>query len=115
MGGGGGGMSFGGGRLTQTVAANRSTWDDLVGVPSKHSEPMSQIAPKAWRAMCDLVGGAERVATEPSWGDGFAVNLGKPGMEWEPPAADFDGAGWHKVIPRPLIRVGKCSCYRSCC
>ena len=72
---------------------------------------MSQNAPKSWRAMCDLVGGAERVATEPSWGDGFALNLGKPGMEWEAPAANFDGAGWHKVIPRPLIRVGKCSCF----
>ena len=68
---------------------------------------MSQIAPKAWRAMCDLLGGAERVATEPSWGDGFALNLGKPGMEWEPPAADFDGAGWHKVIPRPLSLLSR--------
>ena len=46
-------------------------------------------------------------AAEPSWGDGFALYLGKLGMEWEAPAASFDGAGWHKVIPRPLSLLSR--------
>jgi ribosomal protein S18 acetylase RimI-like enzyme len=71
-------------------------WQDLVGVPGANSEPMSKCAPKAWRAMCDLLGGPQKVASEPSFGDGFALNLGKPGMEWHAPAANFPGAGWHK-------------------
>lgn len=42
---------------------------------------MSQLAPRAWHAMCDLIGGPERVASEPKWGDGFALNLGQPGSK----------------------------------
>jgi GNAT superfamily N-acetyltransferase len=69
-------------------------WQDMVGVPGANSLPISKCAPKAWRAMCDLLGGPHKVAFEPSFGDGFALNLGKPGMEWHAPAASFKGAGW---------------------
>lgn len=70
-------------------------WQDLVGVPGANSLPMSKCAPKAWRAMCDLLGGPDKVAFEPSFSDGFALNLGKPGMPWHAPAASFEGAGWY--------------------
>jgi ribosomal protein S18 acetylase RimI-like enzyme len=69
---------------------------ELTGVPSKRSLPVDVLAPRAWAAMCDLIGGPQRAAAVPSWSDGFALNLGSPGCAWHPPAADFAGAGWHK-------------------
>ena len=49
--------------------------------------PIREIAPRAWEAICDLLGGEDRIAnTQPSWGDGFIINfaLGAD-KEWQPP------------------------------
>jgi len=48
-------------------------------MPHHKSEPVKTFAPKAWDAMCDLLGGEDRI--EPStafWNDAFIVNLGTP-------------------------------------
>ena len=38
--------------------------------------PIRELAPKAWDAICDLTGGADRIAGEaPNWGDGFMCNF----------------------------------------
>ena len=47
---------------------------EMIGVPSKHSMPVDELAPRAWAAICDLIGGPERAAAVPSWSDGFAVS-----------------------------------------
>eukprot|EP01051_Picozoa_sp_SAG22_P018949 SAG22_NODE_3348_length_1764_cov_2.810210_2_plen_390_part_00 len=105
------------------AADDPGTWSqEFVGVPGAHSEPVSTLAPRAWRAICDLIGGPDRAAGIPSWGDSFALNLGKPqgqrleaqagsgpgpgsssgtgpgsgfgpGSDWHPPSASFPGAG----------------------
>ncbi len=74
-----------------------STWEEQrVHLPSMNRKPIREIAPRAWDAICDLLGGEDRIAnTAPSWGDGFIVNfkLGG-GSEWTAPESHYNG--WHK-------------------
>ena len=47
---------------------------------------LETFAPKAWEAMCELLGGAERISEDPvsrGWSDGFIVNLGTDDMKAE--------------------------------
>lgn len=75
-----------------------ATWaEPSVHMPSHHTIDVATFAPKAWGAVCDLVGGPSRIsAAQPyTWNDGFIVNL------WEGadrPWADASPAapGWHK-------------------
>ncbi|PGH15355.1 hypothetical protein AJ79_02521 [Helicocarpus griseus UAMH5409] len=67
-----------------------STWvRERINMPWHRGEHVSTFAPKAWAAICQLIGGAERFKdTEVAkWKDGFIVNLGTPGGEssWIPP------------------------------
>jgi hypothetical protein len=49
-------------------------------MPSHTSVPITEFAPKAWAAICQLVGGEERVSDETRvWRDSFIVNLGAGG------------------------------------
>jgi len=75
---------------------NKDTWaEPSIHMPSHHQVDVTQFAPKAWQAACDLVGGAERVAQPYSWGDGFIVNLYQGAdRPWEP--ATPASGGWHK-------------------
>ena len=60
-----------------------------------HGEDVKTIAPKVWAAMCDLLGGPDRIAGQASlWHDGLIVNLGDPGGDTThvPPR---DLTGWH--------------------
>lgn len=53
------------------------------------------FAPKAWGAICDLLGGEERIKQPCTWGDGFIANLGiGADRPWEPPSPRVPG--WHK-------------------
>ncbi|KAI5808268.1 hypothetical protein DFH27DRAFT_303989 [Peziza echinospora] len=76
---------------------DKSTWlRDRVNMPSHRQESCAAFAPAAWGAMCELLGGEERVdPTSAMWTDGFIVNLGTP--EWEArgsvPARELDN--WH--------------------
>jgi hypothetical protein len=65
-----------------------------VHMPNHRSIDVAAFAPKAWQAMCDLVGGADRVAPY-SWHDGFIVNLWEGAdRPWAPASAE--APGWHK-------------------
>lgn len=71
------------------------TWEqEIVHMPSAQRMPMEEIAPKAWRAACELLGGEERVSPC-AWGDGMIVNFHKGAdMPWQAPSPQSDG--WHK-------------------
>lgn len=58
--------------------------------------PIRELAPKAWDAICDLTGGADRIAGEaPNWGDGFICNFNfRADESWQPPSPQ--APGWHK-------------------
>lgn len=77
-----------------------TTWrDDYVHMPSHRTIDVREFAPKAWHAICDLVGGEDRLAQPyPAghrWNDGFIVNLGEGAdSPWTPPSAA--SPGWHK-------------------
>ncbi|MCE2435689.1 MAG: phytanoyl-CoA dioxygenase family protein, partial [Candidatus Latescibacteria bacterium] len=47
-----------------------------------------------WDGICDVMGGAERIEGEPSWGDGFIINFHKDADDPRVPSAKR--GGWHK-------------------
>jgi hypothetical protein len=73
-----------------------ATWTE----PRIHLSPLarvevSQFAPRAWSAACELVGGADRIVGPWTWSDSFIANLGVGAdRPWEPPSARV--GGWHK-------------------
>ncbi len=86
------------------------TWvKDLVRLDHKYQLPVREVAPKAWAAILDVVGGEDRLETQVmgkplghfssinsfAWSDAFVVNFNKgAGEAWQPPSAQV--AGWHK-------------------
>lgn len=75
---------------------DKSTWTrERINMPSHRSEHVKTFAPKAWAAICELLGGEDRVDEESAvWNDGLIVNLGTP--EWEgkwPHPRELQG--WH--------------------
>ncbi len=77
---------------------DQSTWaEPSIHMPAHRSIDVRTFAPKAWYAVCDLVGGAERISTERpyTWNDAFIVNLWEGAdRPWEPPSPA--APGWHK-------------------
>lgn len=75
---------------------DKSTWagerNHMAKLNVRHA---SQLAPKAWAAICELCGGEDRIAKGGEmWTDGFIVNLGSPETEGKvTPPKDLDG--WH--------------------
>ena len=59
---------------------DKSTWtSERINMPGHKEMDVSVFAPKAWDAICDLVGGAERISAENrNWRDSLIVNLGTP-------------------------------------
>jgi hypothetical protein len=57
---------------------DKSTWTaERVNMPWHKHVPVSEFSPKAWSAMCQLLGGEERISDSMrGWSDGFIVNLG---------------------------------------
>lgn len=75
---------------------DESTWHtERVNMPAHNRFEASDFAPKAWAAICDLLGGEDRIADyNKTWGDGLIVNLGTP----EGAGKDIEGQdlpGWH--------------------
>jgi len=76
---------------------DKSTWSpEWINMPFHRSELVSNFAPKAWGAICELLGGEDRIEKGESemWKDGFILNLGRPDLEgstYDP--KDLDG--WH--------------------
>ncbi|KAJ7096161.1 hypothetical protein C8R44DRAFT_644588 [Mycena epipterygia] len=61
---------------------DKSTWHtERTNMPSHNSVLISEFAPKAWSAICELLGGEDRIADWAKvWKDSFIVNLGKEGQ-----------------------------------
>jgi len=75
---------------------DQSTWTrERTNMPEHRKIKVSEFAPKAWDAICELVGGEGRVNEKSGyWNDGFIVNLGTPegaGKEIHPKELN----GWH--------------------
>lgn len=64
---------------------DKSTWHaERTNMAWHHYVSAKDFAPKAWEAMCELLGGEERISEQEQfrgWSDGFIVNLGKPEYE----------------------------------
>jgi len=76
---------------------DKSTWEqERLHLPWHHSEHASVLAPNAWRAMCDLMRGTDKL--EPlceEWKDNFILNLGTPELTKENHPAPRDLDNWH--------------------
>ncbi|KAJ5766090.1 uncharacterized protein N7511_003706 [Penicillium nucicola] len=61
-------------------STDKTTWTkEKVNMPGHTMISVESFAPKAWDAICELVGGAERVADWcKHWKDAWIVNMGKP-------------------------------------
>lgn len=64
-------------------ATDKTKWaQERIHLPSQRSFPIARFAPKAWAAICDLLGGEERISEYTrEWKDSFIVNLGKAEYE----------------------------------
>ena len=64
-------------------------------MPTHQRWDVRAFAPPVWDAVCDLLGGEERIASPYTWGDGLIVNL-REGADrpWDPPSPRVKG--WHK-------------------
>lgn len=86
------------------------TWEkDIVWMDHKNHLPVWEVAPKAWDAILDVVGGEDRLERQVmeivskhfssidtfNWSDAFIVNFHRGAdKSWQPPSPDV--AGWHK-------------------
>jgi hypothetical protein len=72
-----------------------ATWvEKRVHMPALNHVPVREFSPRAFEAICQLVGGIERIE-EPRWSDGFICNFGiGADRPWEAPSANIKG--WHK-------------------
>jgi hypothetical protein len=73
-----------------------STWKvPRIHMPQTKAVEVAEFAPNVWEAVCDLLGGADRVAGPYRWGDAFIFNFSNGrDRPWEPPSTKT--AGWHK-------------------
>jgi len=75
---------------------DKSTWTcERTNMPEHKRVRVADFAPKAWGAICEAVGGEERITEESkSWNDALIVNLGSP--EFEGRVTDPKALpGWH--------------------
>lgn len=76
-----------------------STWPSgRLRPPESERVSFESIAPKAWQAASELVGGGERILLPCTWGDGFIINFGREREhEWSPPSPVIRSwQVWHK-------------------
>ncbi|KAJ7231168.1 hypothetical protein B0H12DRAFT_1205104 [Mycena haematopus] len=73
---------------------DKSTWHtEWTNMPSHTSVLISEFAPKAWSAICQLLGGEDRISDSAKvWHDSFIVSLGEEG-QGEVPMRELDR--WH--------------------
>jgi hypothetical protein len=74
-----------------------TTWKQhRIHMPWHQSLDVAEFSPKAHGAICELLGGEDRVQLPIRWGDTFIVNLGEESHSatWEPASASVPG--WHK-------------------
>lgn len=76
---------------------DKETWtSERIHMPPHRHEPVKSFAPKAWAAICELVGGEDRVQEEAAvWNDALIVNLGTKEAEGKPWPHPKELYGWH--------------------
>jgi ectoine hydroxylase-related dioxygenase (phytanoyl-CoA dioxygenase family) len=90
---------------------NSSTWaKDIIWMDHKNQMPVRDVAPKAWDALMDVIGGEDRLETQVMklnssghfstinswlWSDAFIINFHRGSDQpWQPPSSKV--GGWHK-------------------
>jgi len=90
---------------------NPDTWEkDIVWMDHKNFMPVREVAPKAWGALLDVIGGEDRLDPQVmrlaesghfttinsfDWSDSFIVNFRRGADKpWQPPSLNV--TGWHK-------------------
>jgi len=90
---------------------NPSTWvKDIIWMDHKNQAPVHEVAPKAWAALMDVIGGEDRLETQVMkldtsghfstinswlWSDAFIINFHRGADQpWQPPSPNV--GGWHK-------------------
>lgn len=73
-----------------------ATWTQArIQMPNVNFVEMKDLAPTAWAATCDLLGGEERVKQPCYMADGFIINFSiRADQPWQPPTVETPG--WHK-------------------
>lgn len=88
-----------------------ATWKkEIVYLDHLNRFRVKEVSPRAWGAICNVVGGEERIEPRPTliqpsphfttieshnWSDAFIINFSYgAGRPWEPPSAKI--RGWHK-------------------
>jgi len=76
--------------------ADKRTWlEPRIHMGGDKFVEVAQFAPRVYGAICDLLGGEERLEPPSRWSDHFIVNLGlRADEEWQP--AGPTTPGWHK-------------------
>ena len=75
---------------------DKSTWvEPRIHMGGDNRVEVKEFAPRVYDAICDLLGGEDRLELPSRWSDHFIVNLGLRADEtWQP--AGPDSPGWHK-------------------
>jgi len=75
---------------------DRTTWEkERIHMGGTQSLEIKEFAPKAWDAICALMGGEERIQQPARWSDGFIVNFHEGAdRPWQGPSPQIKG--WHK-------------------
>jgi hypothetical protein len=75
---------------------NPAEWvEKRIHLAARTSVDAREVAPRAWNAAAQLVGGEDRLQLPWNWNDGFIANLGVgDDRAWQPPSAEV--GGWHK-------------------
>ena len=74
---------------------DRSTWTiTRTNMPTLDAFPFQQYAPRAWNAICDLLGGPERVKEPCVFCNNMILVLNNAKEPWGPPTPS--APGWHK-------------------
>ena len=75
-----------------------ATWiEPKVHLPVMNRRKVAEFAPRAWAAICDLLGGEQRIrnGADYSFGDSFIINFHHGADQpWQPPSPRV--TGWHK-------------------
>ncbi len=87
-----------------------ASWEkDIIWMDHQNQKPIRELAPKAWDAILDVIGGEARLETQvmskpkthfssinsTMWSDAFIVNFHRGADQpWQPPSPQV--TGWHK-------------------
>lgn len=80
------------------------TWQ-RINLEGSQTVPVEQFAPRGWAAICDLLGGPERIKTR-TWTNYLIVNFNAD-ADADVPGPAPDWIGWHIDDPSPVTRLDR--------